>query len=200
MLTILEQLAISFDLPILDWIQAHLQCGFMDTIMPIITLFGEAGIFWIACAVILMILPKHRKTGISMGLALLMGLVICNMILKPTVARIRPYDFQWKYYSREITLLISAQHDYSFPSGHTIACFEACTVLMLCNKKLGIPATILAILVSFSRLYLYVHYPTDVLVSVVLGVAFGCISCWIVHTAADAFPSEKAKHKAEKNP
>ena len=69
----LYQLAVSFDLPILEWIQAHLQCGFMDTIMPIITLFGEGGIFWIAWAVILLIIPKTRKTGLSMIIALLLG-------------------------------------------------------------------------------------------------------------------------------
>ena len=69
----LYQLAVSFDLPVLDWIQAHLQSGFMDTIMPIITLFGEGGIFWIAWAVILLIIPKTRKIGLSMIIALLLG-------------------------------------------------------------------------------------------------------------------------------
>ena len=77
----LYQLAVSFDLPILDWIQAHLQSGFMDTIMPIITLFGEGGIFWIAWAVILLIIPKTRKIGLSMIIALLLGLLVCNITL-----------------------------------------------------------------------------------------------------------------------
>lgn len=178
MTALLNSLAEGFDLPILEWIQAHLQSDFLDFLMPIITMFGEGGVFWIACAVILLCIPKTRRIGLGMGIALAMGLLICNVTLKPLVGRIRPYDYQWQNFSKEIILLIDAQHDYSFPSGHTIASFEACTVLMLGNKKLGIPATILAILIAFSRLYLYVHYPTDVITSVILGTLFGIIGYW----------------------
>ena len=172
-------LAESFDLPILDWIQANLQCGFLDFIMPIITLFGDAGIFWIACAVVLLIFPKTRKIGLGMGLALVMGLLVCNVTMKPLMQRIRPYDYQLQHFQKVIPLLIEAQHDFSFPSGHTIASFEACTVLMLGDKKLGIPATVLAILIAFSRMYLYVHYPTDVIASVILGTIFGLIGYFL---------------------
>ena len=193
MLNILNFFAEHYDLPILDWIQAHLQSSFLDTVMPIITWFGEAGIFWIACAVILMLIPSQRKAGFSMGLALLMGLIVCNIILKPTVMRIRPYDYQLQNYGKEIILLIEAQHDYSFPSGHTIASFEACSALLFYNKKLGVPATVLACLIAFSRLYLYVHYPTDVLVSLVLGVFFGLLGTWIVENAAKLFPAQKGR-------
>ena len=173
--TLLDSLAVSFDLPILDWIAANLWCPFLDVVMPIITMFGDAGIFWIAVSVLLLFTKKYRKVGLGMAFALTMGLLVCNLYLKPTVARIRPYDFQLKYFAKEITLLAGTMHDFSFPSGHTIASFEACTVLMLGDKKLGIPATILAILIAFSRLYLYVHYPTDVIVSVVLGTLFGIL-------------------------
>lgn len=175
MQALFSMLAESFDLPVLDWIQSNLQCAFLDFIMPIITLFGDAGIFWIACSVILLLIPKYRKVGLSMGFALLLGLLVCNVTLKPLCQRIRPYDYQLQYFGREIALLIEAQHDFSFPSGHTIASFEACTALMIRNKKLGIPATILAILIAFSRMYLYVHYPTDVIVSVFLGIGFAFI-------------------------
>ena len=179
--TLLNSVAVSFDLPILDWIQEHLQCTFLDKTMPIVTLFGDGGVFWIGIAVLLLFLAKYRKTGFSMGMALVLGLVVCNITLKPLVARIRPYDFQLQEFGREITLLISAQHDFSFPSGHTIASFEACTVLLLHDKRMGIPATVLAILIAFSRLYLYVHYPTDVLVSLVLGIAFGLLGSFLVN-------------------
>ena len=184
MLNLLNSLAVSFDLPILDWIQAHLQSGFMDTIMPIITVFGDAGIFWIACAVVLLFFPKTRKIGLSMGIAMAMGLLVCNVTLKPLVARIRPYDFQIKELGKTWNdillagkLLVETPHDFSFPSGHTIASFEAATVLLINNKKfkVGIPALILAILIAFSRLYLYVHYPTDVIFSVFAGILFGFI-------------------------
>lgn len=175
MLELLNSLAVSFDLPILDWIQAHMQSGFMDTIMPIITMFGDDGIFWIACAVLLAIFPKTRRTGLGMGFAMALGLLICNVILKPLVGRPRPYDFQMEHFQVAINLLISGLSDFSFPSGHTIASFEACTVLLINDKRLGIPATILAILIAFSRLYLYVHYPTDVIFSVFAGILFGFI-------------------------
>ena len=179
--TMLNSVAVSFDLPILDWIQETMQCTFLDKTMPIVTLFGDGGVFWIGIAVLLLFFAKYRKTGFSMGMALVLGLVVCNITLKPLVARIRPYDFQLQEFGREITLLISAQHDFSFPSGHTIASFEACTVLLLHDKRMGIPATVLAILIAFSRLYLYVHYPTDVLVSLVLGIAFGLLGSFLVN-------------------
>ena len=179
--TMLNSVAVSFDLPILDWIQETMQCTFLDKTMPIVTLFGDGGVFWIGIAVLLLFFAKYRKTGFSMGMALVLGLVVCNITLKPQVARIRPYDFQLQEFGREITLLISAQHDFSFPSGHTIASFEACTVLLLHDKRMGIPATVLAILIAFSRLYLYVHYPTDVLVSLVLGIAFGLLGNFLVN-------------------
>lgn len=187
--SLLYQLAVSFDLPILEWIQANLQSSLMDTIMPIITLFGEGGIFWIAWAVILLIIPKTRKIGLSMIIALLLGLLVCNLTLKPLVQRIRPYDLQEQDFGIYINLLIDRQHDFSFPSGHTIASFEAAVVLLKYSKKMGIPALILAILVSFSRLYLYVHYPTDVLVSVVLGTAFAFAGCALANLVK--FPSKK---------
>lgn len=183
MTQLLDALAISFDLPILDWIQAHMQCGFLDFIMPIITMFGDGGVFWIAWAVLLLFFRKHRSTGAAMGVALLMGLVICNMILKPIVGRIRPFDFQELHFQKEIIMLLdkSTIHDFSFPSGHTIASFEASVVLMLRNKKMGIPALILAVLVAFSRLYLYVHYPSDVIVSMILGTCFAFLANAIVN-------------------
>ena len=185
----LYQLAVSFDLPILDWIQANLQSPLMDKIMPIITLFGEGGIFWIAWAVLMLVIPKTRKIGIGMIIALLMGLLVCNVTLKPLVARIRPYDLQEQEFGIFINLLIERQHDFSFPSGHTIASFEAAVVLLKNSKKMGIPALILAILVSFSRLYLYVHYPSDVIVSVVLGTLFAFIGCALANKIK--LPSKK---------
>ena len=188
-------LAEGFDLPILDWIQANLQSAFMDFLMPIITIFGDAGIFWIACSVILLFIPQYRKAGLSMGVALLLGVLVCNVTMKPLFQRIRPYDYQEQFLNTLIPLLVDRQHDFSFPSGHTIASFEACTALMLRDKRLGIPATVLAILIAFSRLYLYVHYPTDVIASVFLGIAFGILGTWIVNRLWDKF-SRKGKFQA----
>jgi len=186
--------AISFDLPILDWIQANLQSGFMDKFMPFITVFGDAGIFWMIWAAVLFLFPKTRKTGLGMAIAMMIGLLVCNVTLKPLVARIRPYDLQAEL-GVAIQLLCEAQHDFSFPSGHTIASFEACTVLMLADKKMGIPATILAFLIAFSRLYLYVHYPTDVIVSIILGIILGFIGYAIAKRIPLPGPRVKGKYE-----
>ncbi len=181
----------SFDLPILEWIAANLKCGFLDTVMPLITLLGDAGIFWILCSVVMILIPKYRKTGLAMGISLLIGLLVCNVTLKPLVGRIRPYDYQLQHFQKEIILLVEGLHDYSFPSGHTIASFEAATALLIGNKKLGIPAMILAVLIAFSRLYLYVHYPTDVLASVVLGIGIAILGTFLVKKGYSLWESRK---------
>ena len=196
MLALLNQLAVSFDLPVLDWIQAHLQCGFLDAVMPIVTLFGEGGIFWIAWAVLMLVFPKTRKTGIAMAIALIMGVLICNVTLKPLIGRPRPYDYQLEHFGVTIKLLIDAQHDYSFPSGHTIASFEAAVALLLNDKRMGIPAMVIAALVTFSRLYLYVHSPTDVIFSIIVGTAFAFIGNALAGKIADRLPAP-AKGKYE---
>lgn len=186
-----DQLAVSFDLPILDWIAEHLRCAFLDQLMPLITFLGNGGILWIILAVVCMLIPKYRKAGFSMAIALIMGLLICNVSLKPLFARIRPYDFQLQNFGKSIPLLIAAPHDYSFPSGHTIASFEAAVALLIRDRKLGIAAMVLAVLIAFSRLYLYVHYPTDVLASVALGTFLAFIGTVIVNEIHNFIPKRK---------
>ena len=192
MTNLLNTLAVSFDLPVLDWIQANIQCTFLDKIMPLITVLGDGGAFWIACAVLMLLLKKYRKAGFSASLALIFGLLICNIFLKPTVERIRPYDFQ-EQMGVIINLLIDKEHSFSFPSGHTIASFEAATAILLRHKKLGTAAMILAILIAFSRMYLYVHYPTDVIVSVFLGIGLAFLASWIVNQVSAVIEAKKAK-------
>ncbi len=194
---LMNSLAMSFDLPILDWIQANLQSGIMDTIMPIITLFGDAGIFWMVWAALMLVFPKTRKIGLGMAFSLAIGLLVCNITLKPLVARIRPYDFKMEQYGVQIKLLVDGMHDFSFPSGHTIASFEAATVLLKNSRKMGIPAMILAVLIAFSRLYLYVHYPTDVLFSIVAGILIAFIGDALAAKAAPAIgPRKKGRFEA----
>lgn len=190
----------NFDLPILNWIQQNLQSEVLDFLMPLITILGDAGIFWIACSVILMLIPKQRKAGFSMGIALLIGVVVCNLIMKPMFARIRPYTYNidilkldWSDFLVKGQLLVEKCSDFSFPSGHTIASFEASVALYKNNKRLGIPALILACLIAFSRLYLYVHYPTDVIASVILGTIFALLGNWIVHAVAAKLSSHQRK-------
>ena len=180
-------LAEGFDLPILDWIAANLWCPLLDAVMPVITVLGDAGIFWMVIAAALLLFKKTRRVGLGMGIAMLMGLLLCNLTLKPLCQRPRPYDYQFDVFNKLIPLLIEQQPDFSFPSGHTIASFEAAGVIALNNKKWGIPALILASLIAFSRLYLYVHYPTDVLVSVLLGLALAFVGNQLAHRVPDRY-------------
>ncbi len=152
---------------ILDFI-ASLHNNFLDTILPIISSFGDSGIGWIVLSAILMCIPKYRKAGLTMALALIFCLVIGNMTLKPLIARPRPYS-----YFPEMTLLIPPLSDYSFPSGHTFASFASATALVLHHRKEGIAAYLLAIAIAFSRLYFYVHFPTDIFAGIILGIASG---------------------------
>lgn len=182
----------SFDFGILDWIQEHLRCAFLDTTMPLITRLGNAGIFFIICAVLMLFFKKWRKTGVSVAVALLLGLIVCNLTIKPLVGRIRPYDL------REVILLIPKETDAgSFPSGHTIAAFEFATALTIRKPKWGIWAIVLAVVIAFSRLYLYMHYPTDVFTSVVLGIIFGILGVVITDAVYKLIARIKAKKTAK---
>lgn len=198
MSNLLSLFAENFDLPILDWIASHLRCGFLDVFMRGVTVLGDAGIFWILLAVALLLIPKYRRVGFSMGAALLIGLLVCNITLKPLIARPRPYDYQFTHFGKTISLLIAAPKDFSFPSGHTLASFEGATVLMIHNKKLGIPALILASLIAFSRLYLYVHYPTDVLFALVMGIAFGFLGNYLVSKCYAGLAQRRAQKDSSK--
>lgn len=183
----------TLDFAILHWIMDHIANPFLDVLMPLITLLGEDGIFWIAVALVLLIIPRTRKTGAMMGVAMLLGFLIGNMLMKPGFARLRPYD-NLAMGGREVTLLVQGLSDFSFPSGHTLCCFEASTVLMLrYPKPWGIIALVSAILVAFSRLYLYVHYPTDVLVGMIMGIAFGFAAVAIVNAVVAARQKKHAQ-------
>ncbi len=168
---------INADLAVLDFIREHFANPVLDWFFKIITMFGEAGIFFIAVALVMVCFKKTRKTGFMIGAALALGFLIGNLGLKPLVHRIRPYE----YGGRDIALIIDKLDDFSFPSGHTLAAFEAATVLMIRDRKhFGIPALVLAVLIALSRLYLYVHYPSDVLGGAILGTIFGVLGVLIV--------------------
>ena len=166
---------------ILDWI-AGLRTEWLDTLMPIISAFGNDGIGWIIVAIILTCIPQYRKAGLTIGLALIFCLLIGNMTLKPLIARPRPYS-----YFPEMTLLVAPLADFSFPSGHTFASFASATALYLNHKRLGIAAYMLAAVIAFTRLYLYVHFPSDVLAGMVLGIFSG----WIAYRITTAIQRKR---------
>ena len=158
------------EIHILNMIQ-NLRTPIGDVVVPLITRLGDAGIIWIILTVLLLIIPKTRKTGVIMLAALLADVLLCNVVIKNLVARTRPFDV-----NTAVQLLVAKPRDYSFPSGHTAASFASVTALYLAGeKKLWKLALVLAILIAFSRMYLYVHYPTDILG----GVIFGSLSAWI---------------------
>lgn len=160
------------ELGILDWIYFHLHSRFLDTIMPIITWLGDKGLLWIVLGLGILFFQKgKRDTGFRVLLALLLGLLICNLLLKNAVGRIRPFVL-----NDAVQLLVTPPSDPSFPSGHTTAAFAAATVLIFDHWKGRWIVLIVAILVAFSRLYLYVHFPTDVICGALIGVFCGWLS------------------------
>lgn len=158
------------ELQILNLIQG-IRNPFLDTFMSAVTRLGDAGIIWIVLTIVLLIIPKTRKTGIALAVALIIELILCNVVLKPLAARIRPFDV-----NTAIQLIVKKPHGYSFPSGHTAASVTAVVALYLAGqKRLWKAALVLTCLIAFSRLYLYVHYPTDVLGGIGVGLIAGYI-------------------------
>lgn len=163
------------ELEILNLIQT-LRTPLGDDLMCFITKLGDGGIIWILLTAFLLLFPKTRKSGLVMMAALIFDLILCNGILKPLIARTRPFEV-----NTAIQLLIPKPADFSFPSGHTAASFTSVTALFLSGeKKLWKGALVLAVLIAASRLYLYVHYPTDVLGGVLVGIACGYGGRWCV--------------------
>lgn len=158
---------------ILLWIQEHVRNDMLTPVMKFITHLGDAGCIWIALTVLFLLLKKMRKTGLLMTCSLIGSLIINNLILKNLVARTRPYEAV-----DGLQRIIEAQKDLSFPSGHTGSSFAAAVVIFLtCPRKIGVPALILAFLIMFSRLYVGVHYPTDVLAGMVTGTLIAVLVC-----------------------
>lgn len=160
-----------YELPILWWIREHLTNPFLDMVMPLVSSLARHGEFWIVLALILLCFKKTRKAGVAMGIAMACGFLVGNMGLKNLFARIRPYDMA------EVEMLVEHLSDFSFPSGHTLVSFNAAIALHHYHRKWGIAALVLASLIACSRLYLFVHYPTDVAAGVLLAVGLAWASC-----------------------
>ncbi len=139
-----------------------------------ITYFGESGIFWIAIALFLLCFKKTRLWGLTMSFALMIGLILGNGVMKNLFARPRPYTLDPTIQLR--LLWGEMTKDYSFPSGHTLASFEAAVSLLIYHKKWGFAALALAVMIAFSRVFLLVHYPSDVIAGAILGSLFAIIS------------------------
>lgn len=153
------------ELGILYFLQS-LHTPWLDWVMKSITHLGDGGFFWILTGVILFCFKKTRRLGFCVLLSLVGGLLIGNILLKNLVARDRPC-----WIDPTVQLLIANPKDFSFPSGHTLASFEGAVSIFLYNRRWGTAALVLAAVIAFSRLYLFVHFPTDVLTGLALGIA-----------------------------
>ena len=140
----------NFEFYILDLIQEKLTCSFLDWLMPKV------------------------MYGVQLGIGLMVGFIIGNLFLKNIVMRERPC-----WINDNIQLLIPMPMDYSFPSGHTLSSFVSAGILIQRNLKIGFCAYILAVLIGFSRLYLYVHFPTDVLTGIVFGTIIAFVTVYM---------------------
>lgn len=159
------------DSALLLWFQSIRQ-EWMTPFWKLVTSLGDGGWFWIALALMLLCFCKTRKAGLAALLALAVGALITNILLKPAFARIRPYEV-----IDGLTLLVEAQKDFSFPSGHSCASFAAATALWgHLPRRVCTGLLLLAVLVALSRLYVGVHYPSDVLGGIMVGTAAGCLA------------------------
>lgn len=144
----------------------------LDFFFSNITVLGNAGIVWIIACIIMFCTKKYRKNGILFAISLVCCFLLGNIFLKNVIARERPC-----WINTDIILLITNPKDYSFPSGHSMHSFVGALSIWYANKKWGIAAFILAGLIAFSRMYLFVHYPTDV----VIGITIGLLVTFFVH-------------------
>lgn len=162
-----------FDAGLMTFVQQHLRSGIGDSIFTVITYLGEAGAFWLALGVLLLFPKKTRKCGFCMLCAIAVGFLIGELTLKNIVCRPRPYvSFP------EFTKLLVYPSGYSFPSGHSCSSFAGAVVLFGFSKKWGVPALVLAALIAFSRVYVFVHWPSDILCGALLGTLCALAVLW----------------------
>ena len=149
------------------WLRDTVSCGFLDSVMKAVSSLGNGGLLWIALGVVFLLMGIKNKKWRNRGLLLLLSLaanaLVCNVLLKPMVGRIRPYDLLG------YDIIIPPLSDPSFPSGHTSASFASSAAIYAMNRKWGIAAYAFSVVMGFSRLYLGVHFPTDVLTGAVIG-------------------------------
>lgn len=179
----------NIDNNILMFIQNNIKCTFLDFIMPIITSLGNGGTVWICVAIFMLCSKKYKKYGFILGVTLACGYIFGDLIIKPIVQRVRPFNV-----NETIQILIARPLSYSFPSGHSLNSFSSATIIFKAKKKWGIAAFTLASLIAFSRMYLYVHYPSDVLSGIIIGI---CIAL-VVYRFMNAKLKNKKYNKIER--
>lgn len=167
----------TMDTKILDFIAKNMRSDWLDFLMKVFTFIGEAGIFGIAIAILCLCFKNYRKTGMYILITMALGFLIGNLLLKNVIARDRPCVVH-----PELVHTISCPSGYSMPSGHTLHSFIPAFVLLFNKKwKSGIITFVLASLIAFSRMYFYVHYPSDILFGFLLAALLSFV-VWILFT------------------
>jgi len=158
----------------------NLRCGFFNFISLLMAYLGKGGIFLIVVSILLLLFRKTRKAGLSSLLAIGVGALLVNVILKPLVARPRPYTTGGEFFSVWERAGKHLEKEFSFPSGHTNVAMTTATALFLCfNKKWSWSLLFIVPIMGFSRIYLGVHYFTDVLGGVIMGGIAGVIGYYL---------------------
>lgn len=164
------------DLGILIWIQQNLVFEQLNGFFIFITNLWGTGILGALIAVILIIKKETRLLGIIILVSMTLNFIIVNLTFKPLLARPRPYTIY------EIELLLPKQIDFSFPSGHSSSVFAFVWAYFIMRKdSLRWGMLVFALLVAFSRLYLFVHYPTDVFAGIVIGILCAYLAKYLVY-------------------
>ncbi len=172
---------------ILLWIQNNLRNEVLTPFVVTFTNLGNEGILWIILSILLVINPKTRKVGFLSLLSLAITYLIGCPILKNLFVRTRPYEV-----IDGLQRLIGPQGSHSFPSGHTASAFSCAVVIFLnIKKRYGIPVLTAAFLMGFSRLYVGVHYPTDVLCGALLGTIIAILVSYYGGKGGRGFMSQK---------
>lgn len=156
------------ELKMLQALHAAWACPFLDKSLAFVTRLGDHGLAFILLTLVLLCIPKTRKLGLGVGIALILDFLLVNLGLKPLAGRTRPYDL-----GVPLEILVRKPGDFSFPSGHTAAAMAAAVALIPAGKRVFYPMLVLACVMGFSRLYFMVHYPTDVLAGAVCGALCG---------------------------
>lgn len=170
------------ELTILHAIQ-QLHTDWLDMVMIFFTTLGNGGILWLITGIGMLFFKKTRRCGIFVLLSMAICYVVGNIGLKNLIARSRPFTAD-----PSVILKIAEPGEFSFPSGHTLHSFTAATAIFLCYRKAGIAAFVTAGLIAFSRLYLFVHYPTDILGGMVLGI---CVAVFVVKAIGKRIPQNE---------
>ena len=165
------------DFSILYWIQDNLRNSFMDFVMPLFSNLQDGGLIWISIAVVMLFFKRTRYCGIAVLLAMGIDTLITEYGIKNVVCRVRPCNLV-----DDVNMLVEKPTSYSFPSNHSASAFAGAVAVMLTIKKKAwtIPAFVFSGIISFSRMYVFVHFPSDVFAGILLGSTVAVLVCYLM--------------------